>query len=169
MRTVGNRSRAAFTIIELLVVIAIMTLLAGLLMPAIQKAREVANRAACANNLKQIGLAFQNYHATNNILPRGRSCDDGGGSWTVIILPYLEQGNLHAEWTLEKSYYEQSDTARQTAVKTYYCPTRRTPTTAPRLSLSGDTPMDGPLAGTHFPGALADYAANLGTHRPSFS
>ncbi|MCI0462945.1 MAG: DUF1559 domain-containing protein, partial [Gemmataceae bacterium] len=90
-----RRPRQAFTLIELLVVIAIIAVLIGLLLPAVQKVREAANRLKCANHLKQLGLAMHNFHDTHNRLPFGRT---GGRpqsiSWAPLIQPYIEQDNL---------------------------------------------------------------------------
>ncbi|MDR2116732.1 MAG: DUF1559 domain-containing protein [Planctomycetaceae bacterium] len=79
-----------FTLVELLVVIAIIGSLIALLLPAVQAAREAARRMQCTNNLKQWGLAIQNYHATFEMLPR--SMDQRGFSIHAIVLPYIEQG-----------------------------------------------------------------------------
>src|SRR5712692_6310555 len=92
-------SAGAFTLIELLVVIAIIAVLIGLLLPAVQKVREAANRLKCQNNLKQLALACHAYHDVNQAFPRG---DTGGwgndkGSWIFFSLPYMEQGNLYMQ------------------------------------------------------------------------
>lgn len=83
-----------FTLIELLVVIAVIAILIALLLPAVQQAREAARRSQCTNNLKQIGLAFQNYHATANIFPNSEVGGIGGldkASALAAIFPYLDQ------------------------------------------------------------------------------
>jgi len=134
-RVSGGKRWCGFTLVELLVVIAIIGLLIGLLLPAVQAAREAARRAECSNNLKQIGLAIQMYHDTNRRLPAGWTAytSDGlrpqingqpGWAWGAVILPYLEQMNLHQGGIVLKApIYDPVNTAAiQTFLTIYRCP-----------------------------------------------
>jgi len=87
--------RRAFTLVELLVVIAIIGILIALLLPAVQAAREAARRSQCTNNLKQVVLAMHNYHDSFKSLPSGDVIGSHGPSGWVLILPFMEQGNIH--------------------------------------------------------------------------
>jgi prepilin-type N-terminal cleavage/methylation domain-containing protein len=159
-RTVSG-PRAAFTLIELLVVIAIIGVLVGLLLPAVQKVREAANRISCSNNLKQIGLAVHNYQSTFNAFSPSAIRDDWA-TWAVFLLPYLEQDNIYRLWNLQKRYAEQSTNPdpRPNNLKVYFCPSRRSPT---GLSFSINDIGAGPSAALGpFPGGLSDYACNGG-------
>ena len=150
-------ARRAFTLIELLVVIAIISVLVGMLLPAVQKAREAAAHQL-RNNLKQIGLAMHMYaNDHDERLPPSRM-RSASATWAVYILPYLEQDNLYRQWNLGASYFEQNSTARLTPVKSYFCPSRRGASDG-TPSIAGDLLVFPDGSTLHLPGALGDYAA----------
>src|SRR5690348_5737200 len=105
----SDAHRPAFTLVEMLVVIAIIAILMALLVPAVQRVREVAARAQCQNNLKQIGLAIHQYHDAQKVLPVGVRWQNGKepmrlSSWLAAILPYVEQEPL---WKSTQEAYRQ--------------------------------------------------------------
>lgn len=127
--------RSAFTLIEVVVVLAIILVLIGLLLPAIQKVREASARIHCANNLRQIGLAFHAHHHCVGCFPAGgthlppefpSSADPTATtpsqrgqswSWAYLLLPYVEQSDLY--------HTANCLAVRNTPMKIYYCPSRR--------------------------------------------
>jgi prepilin-type N-terminal cleavage/methylation domain-containing protein len=163
----SSTARAGFTLIELLVVIAIIGVLLGLLLPAAQKVREAAARAKCQNNLKQIGLAFQDHHDSYNYFP------SGGGDWWSIptyvngqpavgaqqqagwgfqILPFIEAANTW-KGSPASDDFDRAVVAVGTPNAMFFCPSRRGMQTV-TVSLPGyfdDQPVTV---------ALCDYAAS---------
>jgi prepilin-type processing-associated H-X9-DG protein len=143
---VYRQSRVGITLIELLVVIAIIGVLVGLLLPAVQRARETGRRTHCGNNLRQLALGLQIYESARRAYPTGASqfkpvtiewagasvwteagstgSSARGHSWMVLILPYIEQASLFGQWDFGKSVLGNANVACRD-ISPFYCTTRR--------------------------------------------
>lgn len=166
--------RPGFTLIELLVVIAIIAVLIGLLVPAVQKVREAANRMSCTNNLKQLGLACHSYADTNGGLPPALMTVGGSGwqnpsgtttygpNWIIMILPFIEQAGLYNSSGVVTSItsFQNGSNADQnwrnvkgTVIKALLCPSD--PNTAVPFSGSGGGWARGNYAANQGPGGTS--------------
>jgi len=158
-----------FTLIELLVVIAIIAILIALLLPAVQQAREAARRSSCKNNLKQLGLAFHNYHETFQQFPLQQTCCAAGDpgtpallqtwrirhSWTVRILPYIDQSTIYNQLNFSTDgMYGTNLTLKKNRLKVVECPSD------PQIQ---DTDTGADDAGGELRGQT-DYAISAGGH-----
>ncbi len=142
--------KSGFTLVELLVVIAIIGILVGLLLPAVQAAREAARRMSCSNNMKQLGLAMHNYHDTHRVFPYGFG--EVQEFWSALILPQLEQNNLHSTlvWTnsaqfgfgtVWTNYNSPNKAACATLVSVFRCPSINQPEHIDYNSIAGRVPV----------------------------
>jgi prepilin-type N-terminal cleavage/methylation domain-containing protein/prepilin-type processing-associated H-X9-DG protein len=156
--------RRGFTLIELLVVISIIAVLIALLLPAVQAAREAGRQDQCKNNLKQLGLAVQAYHANKSVLPMSATQGNGHGNYTsciTMLLPQLEQSPLYAAYNfLVEPYDPSNSTVVTTQLSTFLCPT------VPVFDRKQASQIPIPSTGMTYTGnstfALSHYGANWG-------
>ncbi len=172
-RTLGHgRSRGGFTLIELLVVIAIIGVLIALILPAVQSARESANRAKCINNLKQLGLAAQEYHDAFSSFPSGWLCDTTDPNclpqaasaymWNGLcgLFLKLEQGNLYNEinFDLPTNAVDNVTSTRRT-LEAFVCPSNRKAMGVDTSTKSTTTAKEGTIRRTKM--GPSDYRGNM--------
>jgi prepilin-type N-terminal cleavage/methylation domain-containing protein len=167
----NNWVYSGFTLVELLVVIAIIGVLAGLLLPAIQQAREAARRMTCSSNLRQFGIALTNYEYTYKILPPSRISLTGPTfeqSWTSMILPFIEQMRAAANYDKNVNWYARvNDPQTTTQISLFRCPSTDSRRSRPPQSLyngitAGTRPADSPIWG------YCDYASINAVRNSSF-
>ena len=171
-----NYCWAGFTLVELLVVIAIIGLLIGLLLPAVQAARESSRNVQCRNKMRQIAFALIQHEETRGAFPPARLephpehpweyyCCGWEPSWYARILPFIEQQALAERWRLTTAFYQHPETTRMTVVSTFLCPSRRTvaEATAETQVFDGDPlPCGCDSFRYQVGGALGDYGASHG-------
>lgn len=185
-----GRSGAGFTLIELLVVIAIIGALVGMLLPAVQSAREAARRAQCVNHMKQLGLALHHYESSLGVFPPayvgdpnasgtmfGLPFPDGnkngppGFAWGTLILPYLEQSPLYSAFNVGLPCWAPANgTAALTKLSVFLCPTVTggDDAFALRRYSNGDSssPNDGGEFSPRVVFARSHYVTNAGINQP---
>lgn len=161
---VRSHRRTAFSLVELLVVIAIIAVLIGLLLPAVQKVRESANRAKCSNNMKQLGLAYANYESANGAFPPSALYNFSqvtslnpltaeqqvvSYSWAIFLLPYIEQGALASQYNLNQPFTSATNqTVIQTQLKLMVCPS----------AIHSSLTYSDEIVGIPYTAAVGDYA-----------
>lgn len=188
----GNRvaSKSGFTLVELLVVIAIIGMLVGLLLPAVQSAREAARAMQCKNNLHQLALAVDMFHDAQKAYPPARyqprpgdstpfDCGGKETTWLVRIMPYLEAANMEQRWDYSIPYGDHAEQVRTQTLPAFCCPARRSASDAVgigqlvgsgtvwitlpcgcRIPIKGSAPANG---------AVGDYGGNHGDISPGAS
>ncbi|KAA5545437.1 DUF1559 domain-containing protein [Roseiconus nitratireducens] len=179
-RRMNLAARHAFTLIELLVVIAIIGVMVGLLLPAVQSAREAARRMQCSNNLKQIGLAIHNYHDAFKQMPANHGFDHthtsgepwvSGPSWLTVILPQLEQGPAFEQMVFEGTDFSDTTTVpnrnwevmSKLEVPTYNCPSSALERKRFQSASDATQAIGAPEV---YPIQIPDYVASVGYYNP---
>lgn len=121
-----RRPRAGFTILELLTVLGLVSILLALFLPAVQSAREAARNQQCVSNLRQVGLALHCYHDVHRTLPPGWRRDsqhDTAFGWAAMLLPFLDQQNLHAEIDFQGTLFTAANSRlKDRTLDIYNCP-----------------------------------------------
>jgi prepilin-type N-terminal cleavage/methylation domain-containing protein len=177
-RSSATLVRRGFTLVELLVVIAIIGTLIGLLLPAVQSAREAARRNACSSNLRQIGLAFHSCLDAKKYLPAAcytvasstatvKPAQNQAGkehSWRVLVMPFMEEQSISNTYDWNKNWFEEPNlTVAQQKVAVYRCPSTTPPTTA-NIPASPDSDSARTALGS-LPLATTDYEVMTGVKK----
>ena len=172
MLLMSRTTRRAFTLVELLVVIAIIAVLIGLLLPAVQKAREAAARASCQNNMHQIGIGLHLFHDSYGAFPKAGSFS-AELSWHVYLLPFVDQGDLYQRFDLTAGDYGSNNPRKiglaLNKMHLYLCPASPIQTMlltpSPPNSVNADDEYNGQTTyTTHYYGVMGPIGTNPASH-----
>jgi prepilin-type N-terminal cleavage/methylation domain-containing protein/prepilin-type processing-associated H-X9-DG protein len=167
--------RSGFTLIELIVVMAIIGILAGLLLPAVQAAREASRRASCQNNLRQLGFALQHFEGVYKVFPASGWTTSGPGNpagkhvgWRSLILPYIEQAGAQQLYDFSQHWWDGTNaTVAAVPIKTFQCPS--VPARLDVMSAAAHPPRPSmmfanPIAPTDFEAIMGVQPASINAH-----